>query len=287
MHKHLNIFAGAVLAVTVATQGVTQEQTDAEPPNADTVVVTVNDVEITLGHMIAARASLPEQYQQLDDKVLYDGILEQLVQQSALAQSYKDELPGRVTKSLENELRSLTAAEVVENLMADAVTEEELQALYSRQFGGLDPEEEYNASHILVETQEEAIAVKEAIDAGADFATTAREKSTGPSGPNGGELGWFGAGMMVPSFEAATIALTVGGVSEPIQTQFGWHVIRLNDARQANIPTLEDVREELSNEIRQNTAQKAIQEAADQADVKVPSELEIDPAILKQISLLE
>lgn len=287
MPKLLNISASAVLAITIATQGWTQDQTEPEPPTADTVVAVVDGVEISLGHMIAARASLPPQYQELDDKVLYDGILEQLVQQSALAQSYEGELPARVTKSLENERRSLTAAEVVESVLANAVTEDVLQARYDGQYGDFDPQEEFNASHILVETEEEAIAVKEAIDGGADFGNTAREKSTGPSGPGGGELGWFGLGMMVPSFEAATIALSPGEVSAPVQTQFGWHIIKLNETRKAEIPTLEDVRENLANEIRQEAAQNAIKEATDKADVKIPADLEIDPAILKQVELLE
>ncbi|WP_299401570.1 peptidylprolyl isomerase [uncultured Roseobacter sp.] len=287
MQKHLRIMASAAFVVSIAAQGWAQDQTEAEAPTVDTVVATVNGVEITLGHMIAARATLPQQYQQLEDSVLYDGILEQLVQQSALAQMFEGDLPARVTKSLENERRSLTAAEVIESVLADAVTDDELQALYDRQYGDIDPAEEYNASHILVETEEEAQAIKEEIDGGADFGTTAREKSTGPSGPNGGDLGWFGAGMMVPSFEAATIALAVGEVSSPVQTQFGWHVIKLNETRSAEIPTLDDVREELSNEIRQGAAQAAIEDATDKAEVKVPAELDLDPAILKQTELLE
>lgn len=287
MQNLLNIMASVALVMGFATSGWAQEQAEAEPPTAETVVATVNGVEITLGHMIAARAALPQQYQQLDDKVLYDGILEQLVQQSALAQSFEGELPARVRKSLENERRSLTAAEVVEGILSDAVTEEGLQALYESQYGDIDPEEEFNASHILLESEEDAIAVKEALDGGANFAATARDKSTGPSGPNGGELGWFSAGMMVPTFEAATVELDVGEVSAPVETQFGWHIIILNDKRQAEIPTLEDVREDLANELRQGAAQEAIQNAAAQADVQVPAELTLDPAILKQIGLLE
>ncbi|MGC3937959.1 peptidylprolyl isomerase [Roseobacter sp. EG26] len=283
MQKHLNFLASAALVIGIAAPVWAQD----DVPTADTVIATVNGVEIKLGHMIAARASLPQQYQELDDKVLYDGILEQLVQQSALAQNFEGDLPARVTMSLDNERRSLTAAEVVEEVLADAVTDDALQALYDRQYGDIDPEEEYNASHILVETEEEAIAVKETIDGGADFAATAREKSTGPSGPGGGELGWFGPGMMVPTFEAATIALGIGEVSVPVQTQFGWHIIKLNDTRKAAIPTLDDVRGDLSNEIRQQVAQEAITSAASNADVKVFADQVIDPAILKQTDLLE
>lgn len=287
MQKHLKIMAGATLAIVMGTQAWAQEQAEATPPTAETVVATVNGVEITLGHMIVARASLPQQYQQLEDKVLYDGILEQLVQQTALAQTFDGEVPIRVRKSIENEQRSLMAGEVVETILQEQITDERLQELYDRQFGDIDPEEEFNASHILVETEEEAKAVKEAIDGGADFAATAREKSTGPSGPNGGELGWFGPGVMVPGFEAAAIALSVGEVSAPVETQFGWHVIKLNETRQADIPTLDAVRDDLTQELSQILAQEAIAAATDGADVKVPVDLEVDPALLKQTDLLE
>lgn len=287
MQKHLRIMASAALVFSITTQAWAQEQTEAEAPTAETVVAMVNGVEITLGHMIVARASLPQQYQQLEDNLLYDGILEQLVQQSALAQTLVGDLPLRIRKSLENEQRSLMAGEVVEAVLQDAISDEALQELYDRQFGDIDPEEEYNASHILVASEEEAMAVKEAIDGGADFAATAREKSTGPSGPNGGELGWFGPGMMVPGFEAATIALGVGDVSTPVETQFGWHIIKLNETRKADIPALDDVREELTQELSQIAAQDAIKAATDASDIQIPADLEVDPAILKQIDLLE
>ncbi|MEP2642589.1 peptidylprolyl isomerase [Roseobacter sp.] len=287
MQKHLRILAPATLLICLATASFAQDPAAAEETTAETVVATVNGQEITLGHMIAARAGLPPEYQQLDSAALYNGILEQLVQQSALAQTFEGGAPLRITKALENEERSLMAREAIEAILETAVSEEALQALYDRQFGDIDPEEEFNASHILVETQEEALAVKEGIDGGADFGATAREFSTGPSGPNGGQLGWFGIGMMVPEFETATKALTTGEVSAPIQTQFGWHIIKLNEKRQANIPTLEDVREDLAAEIRQMAAQEAIAASTDAADVKIRADVEIDPAILQQTELLD
>ncbi|GFE49308.1 peptidylprolyl isomerase [Roseobacter cerasinus] len=287
MQTPFRLLVSAALAAGLATASLAQDETPTEEPNAETVVATVNGVEITLGHMIAARSSLPEQYQQLDDKVLFDGILEQLVQQSALAQTFEGGTPLRITKSLENEERSLLAGEVVEGVLQEAITDEALQELYDRQFGNIDPEEEYNASHILVETEEQAKAVKQTIDDGADFGATARDKSIGPSGPNGGDLGWFSSGMMVPSFEAATIALGVGEVSDPVQTQFGWHIIKLNDSRQAEIPTLEDVRADLTQELSQIKAQEAIKSTTEAADVQVRADLGIDPAILKQTDLLD
>ncbi|MFK7745057.1 MAG: peptidylprolyl isomerase [Roseobacter sp.] len=284
MQKHLKIVTSAALALGLSTAAFAQDTTE---PDHTTVVATVNGQDITLGHMIVAMASLPEQYQNLENETLYNGILQQLVQQSALSQLFEGELPARVTLSLENEERSVRAGEVINARLADAVTEEQILAAYDEQFGNLDPEEEYNASHILVATQEEAIAVKEAIDGGANFAATAREKSTGPSGPNGGELGWFGTGMMVPPFEAAVIALEVGEVSAPVETQFGWHIIILNETRDAGVPSLEEVRQQIEQSLQQNAISGIIEAAVDTADVVLPEDQEIDPSFLRRLDLLE
>jgi len=282
MQKPLTYLASLALAVTLALP-VTAE----DAPNVDTVVATVNGKDITLGHMIIARATLPQQYQDLPDEVLYKGILDQLVQQTALADTHEGDLPKRVTLSLENETRSLTAGEVIEGVMAAPVEEDAIKAAYDAQYKDQEAGEEYNASHILVETKEEADAIKEALDEGADFAELAREKSTGPSGPGGGSLGWFGAGMMVPTFEAAVVEMEPGAVSAPVETQFGWHVIKLNETRKTKAPQLEDVREELELQVRQTLVQTRIEEITEKADVDLMSEQVIDPALIKNIDWLE
>lgn len=282
MQKPLTYLASLALAVTLALP-VAAEDT----PNVDTVVATVNGKDITLGHMIIARATLPQQYQDLPDEVLYKGILDQLVQQTALADTHEGDLPKRVTLSLENETRSLTAGEVIEGVMAAPVEEDAIKAAYDAQYKDQEAGEEYNASHILVETKEEAEAIKEALDEGADFAELAREKSTGPSGPGGGSLGWFGAGMMVPTFEAAVVEMEPGAVSAPVETQFGWHVIKLNETRKTKAPQLEDVREELELQVRQTLVQTRIEEITEKADVDLMSEQVIDPALIKNIDWLE
>lgn len=259
----------------------------ASAQDASTVVATVNGTDITIGHMIVARATLPAQFQELPDEVLFEGILEQLVQQTLLAQAFEGELPERAKISLENETRSLTAGEELERLFATSITPEAVQAAYDAQFEGAEPTQEYNASHILVPTEEEANAVKETIEGGADFAATAREKSTGPSGPNGGQLGWFGTGAMVPSFEAAVIALEVGEVSDPVQTQFGWHVIVLNEIRVQERPPLEQMREELEGQVREEALTAYIGELESGAEIDQSGATGIDPALLKDLTLVE
>ncbi|MBM1632993.1 peptidylprolyl isomerase [Sulfitobacter mediterraneus] len=282
MHKPRTFLASLALSACLALPAAAQDEA-----GLDTVVATVNGTEITVGHMIVARATLPEQYQQLPDEILFKGILDQLVQQTALADTYQGDLPARVRLSMENENRSLVAGEVIEGVMAGPVDEDAVKAAYDEQYASAEQGDEYNASHILVETQEEALAIKAELDGGADFAELAREKSTGPSGPGGGSLGWFGKGMMVPSFEAAVIAMEAGAVSEPVETQFGWHVIMLNEIRKTEAPALDTVRDELELQIRQTRVQTTIDSITEAADVDRSAAEGIDPAILKNIEWLE
>ncbi|MEO0402046.1 MAG: peptidylprolyl isomerase [Pseudomonadota bacterium] len=259
----------------------------ASAQDANTVVATVNGTEITVGHMIVARATLPQQFQELPDEVLFNGILEQLIQQTLLSQTFEGDLPLRTTLSIENETRSLTAGEEIERLFARELTSDAVQAAYDARFADSTPAEEYNASHILVETEEEAKAIKADIEGGADFAATARDKSTGPSGPNGGQLGWFGTGAMVPSFEAAVIALEAGEVSDPVQTQFGWHVIILNETRTPDLPALEEVRDELESEVRDAALSAYVEELTSTAQIDQTGAETVEPALLKDLTLVE
>ena len=269
---------------TMTTAAMMALALPAVAQDASTVVATVNGTDITLGHMIAMRERLPAQYQQLDDQTLFDGILEQLVQQAALADS-ADSLSRRGELVLENERRALAASEVIESLAADAVTDEAIQAAYDEAYGSAEPTTEYNASHILVETEEKAQALIEEIEGGADFAEVARENSTGPSGPSGGELGWFTAGQMVPAFDEAVQGMTTGELSSPVQTEFGWHVIKLNDTREKDAPSLDEVRDELTAVVQEQAIADMVAEATDAASIERSTD-GIEPSVLRDDSLL-
>ena len=269
------LFAAAVLVGTMAR---------AEDPTADTVVATVNGTDITLGQMIALRDTLPAQYLQLDDKTLFDGILDQLVQQTALAADAKPTKKDELT--LENQRVGYLAGTVLEATAAGAISDDALKAAYDAKYGAADPAKEFHAAHILVPTEDEAKAVKTELDGGADFATVAKEKSTGPSGPNGGDLGWFSAGMMVKPFEDAVMALAVGKVSDPVQTEFGWHVIKLYETRDASVPTLDEAKDELSGDLRQKAVESRVKEVTDAAKVEKMTD-GIDPAVIKSDKIFD
>ena len=283
MLKRFAILPAVAVALTLSQPLHAQDET----PDLSTVVATVDGTEITLGHMLVAKATLPQQYQQLPDEVLFPGILDQLIQQTALEKSYEGDVPKRVELSMENERRSLIAGEAIEKILATAVTDEALQAAYDATYANAEPTKEFNASHILVETEDEAKAIVEELKGGADFAATAREKSTGPSGPGGGSLGWFGAGAMVPEFETAVAAMEAGDISDPVQTQFGWHVIKLNEVRNAEAPALEDVREELEQQVRSEAVTAAVDALVADADVNRDGAEGMDPSVLSTVTLGE
>jgi peptidyl-prolyl cis-trans isomerase C len=253
---------------------------------AETVVATVNGTPVTVGQMIAVRETLPEQYLQLPDDVLFDGILEQIIQQTALAATAEGKLSLRNRIELENSRRSYMAGVAMDSVANAAVTEEALQKLFDERFANAAPTKEYNAQHILVETEEEAKKLKGEIDAGADFAEIAKASSLDPgSGANGGDLGWFGPGMMVEPFETAVVGMEPGQVSDPVQTQFGWHLIKLNEVREAAGPTLEEKRGELSSELQNAAIEAHLKELTEAAEI-TRSVDGIDKAVLKNTDLL-
>lgn len=280
MLKHVT-FLGAAAVTALMTTGAT-----AQDVTADTIVATVGDTEITLGEVIIARTQLPPQFAQFPNEVLFEGIIDQLIQQQLLA-DVLTETPAVVEYTLNNERRSLLAAQVITEIAETSITEADIQAAYDMRFADAVEIEEFNASHLLVETEEEAAAAKARIDEGAAFADVARDVSIGPTGPNGGNLGWFGKGAMVPAFEDQITSLEVGGVSEPFETQFGWHVATLVEVRVQPQPTLEDLRREITAELQEAAITARLEELAAAQTIVEPEAGQFDPNLIDQIDLLD
>jgi peptidyl-prolyl cis-trans isomerase C len=156
----------------------------------------------------------------------------------------------RLKAQIELQTRAMVAQAVASDFLAqNQATDEELRALYDQQIQG-DPGLEFKARHILVETQGAAVDIIAQLDDGADFAELAKEYSTGPSGPSGGDLGWFPPDRMVPEFSNAVQSLGDGEYSkEPVQTQFGWHVILREESRASVPPPFESVRDALKQQV--------------------------------------
>ena len=249
-----------------------------------TVLVSVNGEDITVGNIISFQSRLSDQYQSMEDSVLFDGILKQLIQQTILSQKVNIH-SDRIKYALENQTRAFLSTELVGKLSEIEVIESEIESLYVKFSTDIERKKEYNASHILVETETEAEELLLSLKNGAGFSELAKTYSTGPSGVQGGNLGWFGQGAMVPTFENAVIKLKIDELSVPVQTQFGWHLIKLNDVRKTLVPTIEEVRKELITEIKKKKIDFEMSKIIDSADV-IYSDLEIDPKIIREVSMI-
>ncbi|WP_282602014.1 peptidylprolyl isomerase [Paracoccus sp. PARArs4] len=256
----------------------------AQAQDADTVVATVDGQDITLGQMIVMRQSVQDPAMAgMPAEALWDTLLDQLVRQAAVAGAAEDTPMLRAQQELQ--ARNTAATAFVGQMAEAEPSDEELQAAYDKLFAEAEAVKEYNAAHILVETEEEAKDLKAQLDDGAEFGDLAEQHSTGPSGPNRGDLGWFAADQMVPPFAEAVAAMEPGAISDPVQTDFGWHVIKLNETRMQEAPTLDEVRGELAQMVRREKVEAEIERIAGEAEVTKTEDL--DPALLQDDSLLE
>ena len=273
--------AMAVVSLALAAPAVAQD--------ANTVLARVGSVEITLGHAIALRGQLPQQFAQISDEQLFPVLVQQMVEQELLAQHHATSLSRAETLMLANETRNFLANAALVSAVSDAVTDESVAAAYeafATEYAQAEPITEYNAAHILVRDEAARDAVVAALAAGTDFAAVAAEFSQDNTAQNGGDLGWFRAGMMIPDFQAAVEALEPGQVSEPVQTRFGWHVIRLIDTRIAAVPALDEVRDDLVQQIQRDTSESFIAQLREAGSVEMMVE-GIDPALLSRRDLLD
>jgi peptidyl-prolyl cis-trans isomerase C len=172
-----------------------------------------------------------------------------------------------VRRALQIQRQSLLSDFYMRGQMRARLDEERLAAAYEARYGDVGPTREIRASHILLETEDAAAAARAELEDGADFAELAAERSTGPSGPRGGDLGWFDRSVMVPAFAEAAFALEVDEVSDPVQTQFGWHVIKVTDERERPAPTLDEVRGELASQLGREVAMEVLTELRDAAEI--------------------
>lgn len=289
MAKHSTLRAGLSVLALLAAPAFAQDSTAPATGDltADTVIATVNGTEITLGELIVLREKLPAQYQALPDDLLFKGLIDQAIQQTALEQSAAGEKTKRDELWIATDARGYMAGKALQAVVEAAVTDAALQAAYDARYKDAAPQTEYSAAHILVETEEKANELKAQLDGGADFAELAKANSTDTgSAVNGGDLGWFGVGMMVKPFEDAVVAATPGTVVGPVQTDFGFHLIRVNETRQAAQPTIDDIREELAAEIEQKAVEEHITKLTAEAEVTRPGE-GIDPAVIRDATILD
>lgn len=259
MSRRFHLFTAGLLLVLSGTVHAAEE-----------AVATVNGETITRSEL---EAYAQERGAALDDpevrsRVLDELIGRQLLYQDALRQDL-DEDP-EVQRELERlRFQVLLGAAVRRSASEPPIGEERLREQYRQQYAG-KTQTEYKARHILVEDKAQAEEIIEELDGGAEFATLAQTHSTGPSGKQGGALGWFGSGQMVSAFTEGVAALDKGSYStEPVKTRFGWHVILLEDTREQEPPAFADVKEDLRNAIHQQRVSAYLKKLRGDAEIEI------------------
>jgi peptidyl-prolyl cis-trans isomerase C len=244
----------AVMAAGGATIAVAQELAP------ETVVATVNGQPITVGELQLAGAEFADQLGQVPpdrrDGAVLDLVINMRLAAAAALAAGLDRNPEVVPRLDLARDRTLYSEFLRAKFLA-AVTEERVRARFDEEMAGAPPLEEIRARHILVNTDQEALAreIIAELDAGGDFGAIAAEKSQDPgSGASGGDLGWFRRGMMVKPFEDAAFALEIGQYTkEPVQSDFGWHVILVEEKRTAPPPSFEEERARIEQDIVRET----------------------------------
>lgn len=228
------------------------------------VVAKVNGNDIMRTDVLNFISTLPLQVRQQPIQELFPAALDQVVGNRVLSEKSKeaglDEDP-EVLQLLEQAKGQIIRNVYVERQIAERMTQKRLLKAYEDVLNTLEEVQETRASHILVETEDEAKDLIAKLDEGADFAELAKEYSKGPTGENGGDLNYFAKDQMVPEFADAAFALDVGQYSKaPVQTQFGWHVIKVTDRRVRPEPEFEALKPQLENQVRQEILMELLKE---------------------------
>ena len=238
-------------------------------------VGTVNGKDIWLDDVLRAAERLPEEFQQTPLENYYAQLVADIIDSQLAAAAARndgfDQKPEIADAMKMAANRVLAESWLAEKVRA-GVTETAIQNAYDKFVADTASREQVTASHILLETAADAKAVIAALQDGGDFAALAKEKSTGPSGPNGGALGTFGRGQMVPAFETAAFDLAVGSYSDtPVQTQFGWHVIKVDGKDIVPAPDLESMRAQLANNLSTQALGRLLEELRASQDIQLRS----------------
>lgn len=241
--------------------------------NTDNVIAVINGTALKKNELesyIAIRIGQQGRPDDLNENqrhaLLEEYINRELIYQDALSNGL-DKIPG-VSEEIENQRRNILASYSVRRIISKPPTDEAMRNAYKEQYASAN--QEYNAKHILVKSEDEAKAIIAALDNGADFSKLAAEKSLDTSGEGKGDIGWFSLEQMVKPFSDATANLKKGEYSKtPVQTEFGWHVIKLENIREVNPPAFDTVREQLRNMLQDQAISDYVAQLRKNAKIEI------------------
>ena len=254
------LIAGAYALLGNQPAAVAQSDDSAAVAQSEekVVIATVNGESIYRAEFEDAYAQLPPQAQQMGEEAIYPLLLERMVDEKLIGVAASKAVPAD-DPDVEKQMATLRERIVMqiffEREIEAKMTDEVLQQRYEQWKEANPSASEVSARHILLETEEKAKEVLAEVQGGKEFAEAAKEHSTGPSGPSGGDLGFFTQDQMVAPFAEAAFAMEPGDISvAPVKTDFGWHIIKVEDRRQQPQPSLDDLRDQLTQEATQEIA---------------------------------
>jgi peptidyl-prolyl cis-trans isomerase C len=263
------LLPASALAQSDDSQDVTEEDTGAQE---DPVVAVVEGEEIRRSDVLESARELPQQYQQ-QIGLIFPALVERLVDFKLLDKAAAERGLGddeAVQEQLERVKVDIMREVLLSRVIEDAISDEQVREAYEAHLETNPAQQEVRARHILLESEEEARTVIEQLDGGADFAELAKEKSTGPTGEAGGDLGYFTQGQMVEPFAEAAFAMEPGSYSEsPVETQFGWHVIKVEDKRDQTPATFEEMEQQLVDQLSRQAVEAYLAELREGSDVEI------------------
>lgn len=275
------MLAAATLLSLIAAGAAGAARAEDAPPNP--VVATVNGEEITEADLGLAVQDFRETLAQLPPDQRLDALINGIIDIRLMARAAEaagldkgEEAARRIAFVRDRALR----AEYLRSKVFDTVTDEAIQARYDAEAAAFVPVDEIKASHILVETEDEAKAIIAELDNGGDFAVVAKAKSLDlGSGANGGDLDFFAHGRMVKPFEDAAFALDVGAYTKtPVKSDFGWHVIKVVDKRKSSPPALDQRRNELRDAMAKELFLAAVEQLRQGATIEIVPQPAPEPA---------
>ena len=268
------IMLGAATAppASAQTQPAQTQPAQGQAAAGNPLLATVNGEAIYMADVKEEVQNLPDQYRSMPAERLMPLMLSQLItNRLLLAEGNKQKLADAddVKKKVERYREKAVQQQLLQQIIGKAVTDEALQALYKKYVAENPPKEEVSARHILVNGEAEGVAIIQQIKGGADFATLAKQKSKDPAAQNGGDLGFFGREDMVKEFADAAFAMKTGEVTpKPVKTQFGFHVIKVEDRRTANPVTFDEAKDDLQSQLSQQAVSQYIETLRTEAKIE-------------------
>jgi peptidyl-prolyl cis-trans isomerase C len=242
------------------------------PSSPTNIVAYVNDTAVTYGDLSLAEDEIFSIVGQLPESQRLQTLIgfianRELASEAAVKAGLKDDDP-QVQKLMAFYRKKVLQDVYISRLLVERVSEEKVRAFYDKEIANQPVPEEVRARHILIASEAEAKDVLARLDKGEDFIALAKDVSTGPSGKDGGDLGYFGPGRMVPEFNDVVFQLKKGQISEPVKTQFGWHIIKVEDRRTPPAPKFEDIEQQIASQLMNQAQTEIYSELRETANIR-------------------